>query len=54
MAHLSLWYLGKLENSTCDKIMAEMSGFEMRDASMGIDGAEKKMTQTIDNSNVKK
>ena len=51
MAHLPLWYLGKLENSTCDKIIAEMSGIEMRDASMGIDGAEK--NQATRNTKVK-
>jgi PKHD-type hydroxylase len=41
MAHLPIWYLGKLESDTCDQIIAEMSGIEFKDAAMGIDGAEK-------------
>jgi PKHD-type hydroxylase len=41
MSHLPLWYLGKLDSDKCNQIIAEMSGIEVKDASMGIDGAEK-------------
>ena len=41
MAHLPLWYLGKLDGDTCNQIIAEMSGIEVKDATMGVDGAEK-------------
>jgi PKHD-type hydroxylase len=41
MSHLPLWYLGKLDGDTCNKIIAEMSGIEVKDAAMGIDGEEK-------------
>jgi PKHD-type hydroxylase len=41
MSHLPIWYLGKLDGDTCNKIIAEMSGIDMKDAAMGIDGAEK-------------
>ena len=42
MSHLPLWYLGKLDSNMCNQIIAEMSGIaEVKDASMGIDGAEK-------------
>jgi PKHD-type hydroxylase len=41
MSHLPLWYLGKLDGDKCNQIIAEMSGIEVKDASMGIDGAEK-------------
>jgi PKHD-type hydroxylase len=41
MAHLPLWYLGKLDSDTCNRIVAEMSGIEVRFAAMGIDGEGK-------------
>lgn len=41
MSHLPIWYLGKLDSDTCNQIVAEMSGIEVKDAAMGIDGAEK-------------
>jgi hypothetical protein len=41
MSHLPLWYLGKLDSDTCNQAIAELSGIEVRDAAMGIDGAEK-------------
>jgi PKHD-type hydroxylase len=40
MAHLPIWYLGKLDNDTCNQAIAELSGIDMRDAAIGIDGAE--------------
>ena len=43
MSHLPIWYLGKLDNDTCNQAVAELSGIEVRDASMGIDGAEKNL-----------
>jgi PKHD-type hydroxylase len=41
MAHLPIWYLGKLDSDTCNQAVAELSGIEVREAAMGIDGAEK-------------
>ena len=41
MAHLPIWYLGKLDGDTCNQIIAEMSGIEVKDAAMGLDGSEK-------------
>lgn len=41
MSHLPIWYLGKLDNDTCNQAIAELSGIEVKDAAMGIDGAEK-------------
>lgn len=41
MAHLPIWYLGKLDSDSCNQVIAEMSGIEVRDATMGVDGAEK-------------
>jgi PKHD-type hydroxylase len=41
MAHLPLWYLGQLDGDTCNQVIAELSGIEVRDATMGVDGAEK-------------
>ena len=40
MSHLPLWYLGKLDSDTCNQVIAEMSGIEVKDATMGVDGAE--------------
>ena len=40
MAHLPIWYLGKLDNDTCNQIIAELSGIKVKDAKMGIDGTE--------------
>jgi hypothetical protein len=34
MSHLPLWYLGKLDSDTCNQIIAEMSGIEVKDAAM--------------------
>lgn len=44
MTHLPIWYLGKLESETCDQIIAEMSGIEVIDAAMGIEGEKKDHT----------
>jgi len=41
MAHLPLWYLGQLDSDTCNQVIAELSGIEVRDATMGVDGSEK-------------
>ena len=41
MAHLPLWYLGQLDSDTCNQVIAELSGIEVRDATMGVDGTEK-------------
>jgi PKHD-type hydroxylase len=41
MSHLPLWYLGKLDSDTCNQAIAELSGIEVKDAAMGINGAEK-------------
>jgi PKHD-type hydroxylase len=41
MSHLPLWCLGKIDGDICNQIIAEMSGIEARDASMGLNGAEK-------------
>ena len=41
MAHLPIWYLGKLDSDFCNQVIAELSGIECKDAAMGIDGAEK-------------
>ena len=41
MSHLPLWYIGKLDSDSCNQVIAEMSGIEVKDATMGVDGAEK-------------
>jgi len=41
MSHLPIWYLGKLDNDSCNQAIAELSGIEMQDAGMGIDGSQK-------------
>lgn len=38
MAHLPIWYLGQLDSDTCNQVIAELSGIEVRDATMGVDG----------------
>jgi PKHD-type hydroxylase len=41
MSHLPLWYLGKLDSDSCNQVIAELSGIEAKDATMGVDGVEK-------------
>lgn len=40
MAHQPIWYLGNVPVEVCDQAVAEFSALLVRDASMGIDGAE--------------
>ena len=41
MSHLPIWYMGKLDSDSCNQVIAELSGIEVRDATMGVDGTEK-------------
>lgn len=41
MAHLPIWYIGKLDSDSCNQAVAELSGIEVQDAAIGFDGAEK-------------
>ena len=38
MAHLPIWYTSEMDSDTCNQIIAELSGIEARDASMGVAG----------------
>jgi len=38
MAHLPIWYTSEMDSDTCNQIIAELSGIEVRDASMGVAG----------------
>ena len=40
MAHLPIWYLGKIDNDACNQIIAELSGIAVKNATMGLDGSE--------------
>jgi PKHD-type hydroxylase len=40
MSHLPLWYRSKLDGDLCNQIIAELSGIEVRDGAMGINGEE--------------
>lgn len=40
MAHLPIWYIGKVDSEICDKAVADFSSLPSRDATMGSDGAE--------------
>lgn len=51
MSHLPLWYIGKLDSDTCNQIIAELSGIEVRDATMGVDGSDKDVSTR--NTNVR-
>jgi len=51
VSHLPIWYLGKLDSDTCNQVIAELSGIEVKDAAMGIDGAQK--DHTTRNTNVR-
>lgn len=44
MSHLPLWYLGKLDGDICNQIIAELSGIEPREATMGVAGQDKNIT----------
>jgi len=44
MSHLPIWYLGQVPVEDCDKASAEYMMIPPRDASMGIDGADKDHT----------
>ena len=51
MSHLPIWYLGKISNDECNQVIAELSGIEIQDAKMGIDGKEEnKLTR---NTNIR-
>ena len=45
MAHLPIWYLGKLPVEVCDQAKKELSQLPMREAAMGIAGEVKQETQ---------
>ena len=51
MAHLPIWYTSEMDSDTCNQIIAELSGIEVRDATMGVDGAEKDLRNR--NTNVR-
>jgi PKHD-type hydroxylase len=51
MAHLPLWYTSELDSDTCNQIVAELSGIEVRDASMGVAGEQ--FDKTRRNTNVR-
>lgn len=51
MAHLPIWYTSQLDSATCDQIIAELSGIEVRDASMGVAGDT--YDKTTRNTNVR-
>lgn len=40
MSHLPIWYLGKLDNEICDQVIKELSGPDLREAAMGLDGVD--------------
>ena len=51
MAHLPLWYTAELDSDTCNQVIAELSGIEVRDATMGVDGTDKDVSTR--NTNVR-
>jgi PKHD-type hydroxylase len=51
MAHLPLWYTAELDHDTCNQVIAELSGIEVRDATMGVDGTDKDISTR--NTNVR-
>lgn len=51
MAHLPMWYTSELDSDTCNQIIAELSGIESRDATMGVDGNEQ--NKSTRNTNVR-
>lgn len=51
MAHLPLWYTAELDSDTCNQVIAELSGIEVRDATMGVDGTDKDISTR--NTNVR-
>lgn len=51
MAHLPLWYTSEMDSDTCNQIVAELSGIEVRDASMGVAGEQ--FDKTRRNTNVR-
>ena len=40
MAHLPIWYLNKIPADVCNSACSDLQSIPVRDASMGIDGAE--------------
>lgn len=40
MNHLPIWYAGQLGDEMCDRVVAELSPEEVKEATMGADGAE--------------
>jgi len=51
MAHLPLWYTAEMDDDTCNQVIAELSGIDVRDATMGVDGTEKNLLSR--NTNVR-
>lgn len=51
MAHLPIWYTSEMDSDTCNQIIAELSGIEVRDASMGVAGDT--FDKTTRNTNVR-
>ena len=46
MSHLPIWYLGNLDNDSCNQVVAELSNIELQDAKMGAEGEqENKVTR---------
>lgn len=40
MSHLPIWYMGQLDDEICDRIVAELSLQETKEATLGSDGTE--------------
>lgn len=51
MSHLPIWYIDQIDNETCDQIVAELSGIDVQDATMGVDGKEE--NKIFRNTNVR-
>ena len=51
MAHLPLWYTAEMDSDTCNQIIAELSGIEVREATMGVSGTDKNLSSR--NTNIR-
>lgn len=40
MSHLPIWYMGKLEDDTCDRVVSELSPLQGQEAKIGQDGKD--------------
>jgi PKHD-type hydroxylase len=40
MAHLPIWYMGKLDDNLCDRVVSELSFEEVKEAAIGVNGEE--------------